>query len=197
MSSSNNTNPFLDQAANANKATSAWKFAAFTMAGLSAFLTVALIYQARNAPTVLVPYGFATAVEVSKVTTNGDINGTSVGYISSLAIADLNLILNMTPDDSIVQTKRFLARVTPELFGAQNENLLAIAEEFRRSATTQAFYPLEAKVSRDGTTVEVSGKQVGYVGGKQVSLNVVTYIVKYTVYKGYFHVADLRPKDSK
>lgn len=193
---SSSKNPFVDPVANSQRAVKAWKTTSLVLAGLCAFLVYSIVDLAKNTPTALVPYGFATSTETAKVAAGSDLSGTSSDYVATLAIADLNLILNFTPDDVDVQVNRFLKRLTPELRGTQEGTLYTMASDAKATGLSQAYYPLETKISKDKTTVEVTGTQIGYSGGKEVSHNVVHYIIKYKTYKGYFHVADLRPKNS-
>lgn len=185
---------YLDVVANAFSAMQAWRTAALLLSAVIAFLVYALVYQARNTPVVLVPFELATSNKSMKVAVNGEIKGTSFEYMANTAMSDLSLILNFTPDNVISQHQRFLNRVTEELYGQQRENLLAQADEYKRRAMTQSFYPSGVQVSSDSTRVEVSGTQIRWMGGKETLRSKVTYVLTYQVYKGYAHVSDLRQK---
>ncbi len=185
---------YLDVVANAFSAMQAWRMASFLMAGVIAFLVYALVYQARNTPVVLVPFELAAQGKQARVATNGEIRGTSFEYMANMALSDLTLILNFTPDNVVSQHQRFLNRVTEDLYGAQRETLLAQADEFKRRNLTQSFYPDDLKVSADSSKVEVSGTQIRWMGGKETLRSRVTYILTYKVFKGYMHVSDLRQK---
>lgn len=186
----------LTQAANSSRAISAWKFCTFVVTGLMLTFAYLWISQVRNAPVVIVPYEAAIAKENMKVSVNGELRGTSSEYMANLALADLGLILNFTPDNVISQHQRFLNRLTEELYGTQRENLLAQASEYKQRSITQAFYPESVKVSTDSTKVELIGTQIRWIGGKDIRTP-VTYILTYKSYKGFAHVSDLRQKSDE
>lgn len=185
---------YLDTLSNAFNAVKAWRFATFSLAAVLLVLVYALIYQARNTPVLVIPHDFASANGRMQVAVNGEIRGTSAEYMANLALSDLSLILNFTPDNVITQHQRFLNRVTEDLYGTQREALLAQADEYKRRAMTQSFFPEDVKVSQKSDKVEVSGTQIRWMGGKEVLRNRVTYVVTYKIYKGFAHVADLRQK---
>lgn len=183
---------YLDVIANAFSAVKAWRAAALALAGVVAFLAWALTYQARNSPVVLIPFELATSGTKMQVAVNGELRGTSQEYLANAAMSDLSLILNFTPDNVVSQHQRFLNRVTEELYATQRGPLLAQAQEYKRRAMTQSFYPSDVKVSASGTKAEVRGTQIRWMSGKETLRTPVTYIVTYKSYKGYLHIADLR-----
>jgi type IV conjugative transfer system protein TraE len=185
---------YLDVVANAFKTTQAWRFASFTLAGVVAVLLYTVVYQSRNTPVVLVPFELATQGKSMSVSVNGELRGTSFEYMANTGLSDLTLILNFTPDNVVSQHLRFLNRVTEELYGQQRESLLAQAEEFKGRAASQSFYPTSIKVNPDSNQVEIAGTQIRWVGSRESVRSAVTYIVTYSVFKGYLHVSDLRQK---
>lgn len=186
--------PYLDVIANAFKTAQAWKTATFVVSALAGVLAWSLVYQTRNTPVVLVPYDMAANSSRMTVAGNGEIRGTSFEYMANVALADLSLILNFTPDNVFSQHKRFLNRMTEDLYGQQSAAMLGEAEDLKRKALTQSFFPGEVRLLPDGTRVEVDGTQIRFQGGKETVRSNVTYIVSYKVFKGYMHVADLRQK---
>lgn len=187
---------YLDVIANAFKTAQAWKFATFTVGAVAAILAFALVSSTRNTPVVLVPYELATASERMTVTTNGEIKGTSHEYLANIALGDLSLILNFSPDNVVTQHKRFLNRLTEDLYALQKETLLGLADDLKRKGITQSFYPQEVRVTPEGTRVVITGTQIRYMAGKEMQRAPLTYIVSYKVYKGYMHVADLRQENA-
>lgn len=186
------TEKYIDLGSNAFKAVQAWKFAAIALAMVSGVLAFALVYQARNLPVVLIPHDLATHDKSMTVPLNGQLRGTSHEYMANTALSDLSLVLNFTPDDVVMQHRRFLNRLTESLYGQQRELLLAQAEEFRKRAVTQSFYPLDVKVSSDFKKVEVTGTQLRWVGGKESVRSTVKYYLTYEIFKRYLHLADVR-----
>jgi hypothetical protein len=188
------TKPYLDVVANAFSTVQAWRTTTFFLGALAAFLAYQLVHQSQNTPVILVPYDLAANGTNMKVVTNGEIRGTSVEYMANVAMADLGLILNFTPDNVITQYRRFLNRVTESLYGQQSAMLLAQADDLKLKGVTQSFYTSDVRVKADGATVEVEGTQIRYIAGKEMLRSTQTYIISYKVYKGYMHVADLRQK---
>lgn len=188
---SDNKAPYLDVLANAFKTVNAWRNATFFLGAVVVILAYALVYSARNTPVVLVPYDLATSSERVTVTTNGEIRGTSNEYVANVALGDLSLILNYTPENVVTQHKRFLNRLTEDLYAEQKENLLGLADDLKRKDITQSFFPSEVKVSPEGNKVVVSGTQVRFLAGKELQRVKLTYVIAYKVYKGFMHVADL------
>lgn len=192
MAENQNSPTYLEVIHNLFAAKQAWKFAAFVLAGISAFLAYSLVYQARNTPVVLVPHSLIANTDRVKVATSGDIRGTSAEYMANLAMSDLSLILNFTPDNVQSQHLRFLNRVTEELYGNQKDTLTAAANDLKRRGITQSFFPSNVKVSGDSTRVEVAGTQIRWSGSTEIMRTNMTYIITYKVYKEFMQISDLR-----
>jgi hypothetical protein len=157
------------------------------------FLTGALIFTAQNAPTILVPHDFAANGARTKVTTNGEIRGTSQEYLVNLALSDVSLITNFTPDTVISQYERFLNRTTEATYASQGPALRDEAKKLRTDAATQAFFPNDkTTVTPDGTRVEVSGTLIRWMADREVVRQPITYVLTYSVFRGYFHVKSVQ-----
>lgn len=189
--------PFIQVLANAQKATAAWKTSSLVLGFVCLGLGAQVIYQARNQAAVLIPYDLAVAGEKMTIPLNGQIRGTSPEYMANLAMADLSLVLSFTPDDVLTQHQRFLNRLTESLHGNQRDKLLANAEDFRRRAITQSFFPSAVSVAKSGARVDVEGTLIRWVGGKESVRTRVTYQISYEKYKGYMHVSNLVQEGSK
>lgn len=186
---------YLDIIANAFNEAKAWRMAALSLGAAVVFLTGALIFTTQNVPTVLVPHDFAANGARMKVTTNGEIRGTSQEYLVNLAVSDLGLITNFTPDTVVAQYERFLNRTTDSLYGSQAAALRDEAKSLKKESTTQAFFPsAQTRASADGTKVEVSGTLIRWLSDREVIRTSVTYVITYSVFRGYFHVKDVRTK---
>lgn len=183
---------YLDVIANAFKTTQAWRSAAFVLGAIAVALAFALISATRNTPVVLVPYSLASNTGKMTVTTSGGLRGTSVDYVANVALGDLSLILDFTPDNVQEQYERFLNRVTESLYGSQKDALMAQATDNKGKGITQAFYPSSVRVTPDGTKAYVAGVQIRWVAGREIQRVKLTYVITYQSYKGYLHVADLR-----
>ena len=128
-----------------------------------------------------------------KIPLNGEIRGTSSEYVANMALSDLSLVLNFTPDNVMTQHQRFLNRVTEDLYASSQVTMMAQAKENKSQAVTQSFFPSDVNISPDGAKAEVSGTQLRWLAGKEILRSTVKYAITYKVYKGYMHVADLRP----
>jgi type IV conjugative transfer system protein TraE len=188
--------PYLDVVANAFKTAQAWRTATLVVSAVAVMLAFALVSSARNTPVVLVPEALATSGERMTVTTNGEIRGTSNEYVANVAMGDLSLILNFTPENVVTQHKRFLNRVTDDLYVQQKEALLAQANQLKKDNLTQSFFPSEVRVAPEGNRAVIQGTQIRYVAGKEMQRVSLTYVISYKVYKGYMHVADLHQETS-
>lgn len=185
------SNDLITQAFSSVKA---WKTVCGVLFAMVVFLLYFNISQIRNTPVVLIPYDLAANSGRMQVSVSGEIKDTNLEYLANVAFADLGLIMNFTPDNVISQHQRFLNRLTESLYGKSREKLLAEADEYKRRAVSQSFYPTSIKMTPDNKRVEVSGTQIRWMGGKETLRTNVTYVMEYESYKGYFHLADLRPK---
>lgn len=150
-----------------------------------------LLYQSNKVHTVLLPYDTATASGNIKL----DLAASNYGeanpeYVANLALGDVGLLLNWTPETVIVQHQRFLNRITPALYAEQNVQLLQQAETFRVDGTTQSFFPEQTKIA-EGSRVRVSGTLVRWVGEKETLRMQVAYVVTYSKFRGFMHVSAL------
>jgi hypothetical protein len=184
---------YTDSIANAFSEVRAWRTSALLLGALVIALVGLNIYQSANKPMVLVPYEFAANKTPVTVETTGEIAGTSEEYITNLALADLALVMNFTPDTVRTAHLRFLNRLTPDLSATQKSELSSQAERYRAESRSQSFYPSDTKLVAKNK-VEVTGTVVQWTGDKEVLRAKTTYVVTYVIKQGYFHVADLRQK---
>lgn len=182
---------YLQTISNAFKTVNAWRSATIAVSVVAAILCYAFVQNTRNTPVVLVTHEMATSQGRMTVTTSGEIRGTSNEYLANVALADLGLVLNFTPDNVLTQHKRFLNRVTESLYSTNGNELLAQAEQLKRDGIVQSFHPSEVKVSEDGTKVYVQGTQIRYRGLGELQRVHLEYVITYKRYKGYLHVSDL------
>lgn len=189
----------LNITANAFSEIKAWKTATLVLGAVCAILAFALIDSARTTPVVLLPYSLATMSEKMSIPLNGEIKDTSQEYIANIALSDLNLILNFTPENAYTQTERFLNRLDETLYGNSSEQLRAAAKSNKDHGVTQSFNPTAVDIQIDGKKVNVyvSGTQIQYAASKEYMRSTIKYKITYTQYKGFLHVTDLRPEESK
>lgn len=181
---------YTDILVNAFSEVRAWKVTTLCVTGLCTMLAFALIWQAQNTPTILVPAGFSETVGKISVHPK-DFQGTSPDYLAQTALGDLSLILTWHPDNVLMQYQRFLNRTTSALYADQNVTLLAEAEKHRQTGATQSFYPEELQVDLKAARVVVDGFIVRWEGNKEVLRRKSRFTVNYVNQKGFLHVAQL------
>lgn len=172
----------------------AWKTATLILGVVSVLLAWQLVRAVANQPVVLVPHNMATDSGRVSVATNGEIRGTSAEYLANIALSDLALITNFTPDNVLTTYKRFLNRLTDPVFASQESKLLAQAADYKQRGVTQSFFPQGVKTTPNGKEMEVSGTLVQSIAGKETNRTKITYSVSYEVFQGYLHVSALRQK---
>lgn len=183
---------YLDAVANAFHEAKAWKYACFVLTGVCAALTIGLVYEAGNTPTVLVPADFANSSGPIKIVAKNGSSKTDGEYLSQLAMGDLATVLNWTPLTVLTQHQRFLNRMTPELYAAQNIKMMNEADGYKSSSVTESFYPTESKVDVLHNQANVSGTLVRWTGEKETLRVNATYQITYAKYKGFLHVSGLQ-----
>ena len=186
------TTKYTDAVANAFSEAKAWRTTSLALMLLCGVLAFSLIYQSRTTPYILVPSDFATAQGNVKITPNQPYGTTSPDYLSQIALGDLALALNWTPNNVEVQTKRFFNRMTVDLYTEQNVAMMQQALSYKSSGMSQSFYPSTTKVKPNSNEVTVDGYLVRWTGEKESLRANVTYTITYVNYKGYAHVASLQ-----
>lgn len=186
---------YSDAVANAFSEAKAWRAASLLLGLVVGILAIALVMQSRATPLTLVPMDFATSKGNVTIQPTKDFSQSSPDYIAQLALGDLALVLNWTPENVQVQHQRFLNRMTPELYAEQNVTLTTQAAEFRANSTSQSFYPNTTKVGNGeggSSKVVVDGTLVRWTGEKESIRVKVTYNITYAKSRGYAHVASLK-----
>ncbi|MHB1666131.1 TraE/TraK family type IV conjugative transfer system protein [Thiomonas sp.] len=164
----------------------AWRFAAFAFAGFALIFAGGLVYVSTHSPTTLVPYGFAMAKGPVTVKAGSAANG---AYLSYVAQADLGLILDWTPDTVKAQYDRFMNRLSPSLYAAEQAKLVAAAKLNKQNDVTEAFYANHIQYS--GDTVQVSGLLKQWAGQTVILSRPVTYTLTYAFTDGTPYVTNL------
>lgn len=183
---------YTDAVANAFSEAKAWRAASVLLGLVVGILAIALVMQSRATPLTLVPADFASFKGPLTIQPTKDYGEASPDYLAQIALGDLALVLNWTPENVEVQHQRFLNRMTTELYAEQNVTMLTQAAEFKSSSTTQSFYPGRTKVSSKGSSVIVEGTLVRWTGEKESIRVKVIYTISYAKFKGYAHVASLK-----
>ncbi len=167
----------------------AWRFAAFIFAGFSLILLLAVLYEAQHSPTTLIPYGLAMATGPVKVTPGGHNNGKYLAYVGQ---ADLSLLLDWTPDTVKDQYDRFMNRMAPSLYAAEQAKLLGAAIVNKKNDITEAFYA--KNVSFSGHKVKITGLLNQWSGSALISSHPAVYSLTYAFTDGTPYVTSLSSK---
>ena len=183
---------YSDAVANAFSEAKAWRAATVLLGLVVGVLAIALVIQSRATPLTLVPASFATSQGNITIEPTKDYSESSPDYLAQIALGDLALVLNWTPDNVEVQHQRFMNRMTPELYAEQNVAMMTQAAEFKANSTTQSFYPTDTRVSSKGSQVVVDGTLVRWTGEKESIRVKVTYTLTYAKSRGYAHVSSLK-----
>jgi len=178
---------YLETTLNLSRAVRAWRAATFMLGIALAGMTAAFAYHATHAPSYLVPYNFATSDKKIKVQPGQFVDK---DYLTYIAIADVKLILDWTPDTVGTQYARFLKRTSPELYRLQEVELIKEAKEYGKSAITQTFHVDKTLVT--GNTVELRGRLYRWEGEKQTINASTIYKLTYRENGGIPYVDELK-----
>ncbi len=185
---------FTEILANAFAEVRAWKLTSLVLAGLCVVLTISLIYESHSMDVVLVPANIAEAQGPIKVAPGGAFTNTSPDYLGQVALGDLGLILDWTPDDVDTQFQRFLNRCTSSLYARESVRLITEARHHRAAGESQSFYPDTTQVNMKTGQVIVDGYLVRWIGDQQTVRVRQRFTVTYRIQNGYLHVADVQIK---
>jgi len=168
----------------------AWKILALILFILCAYLTQALLSARSSSKVIVMPYAFATAnPEKMDFSLSSNLASIPKNYLAALALSDLSLILNVTPENAQTQTRRFLNRLHTATFGKQKSELLTKADEYKTNAYSQFFSPapdtpdnpaIKITTSKDTISVTVRGELVRSQSAREVSRISTAYTVVYT-----------------
>lgn len=183
---------YTDAVANAFSEAKAWRAASVLLGMVVGILAIALVMQSRATPLTLVPMEFATSSGNITIEPTKDYSASSPDYLAQIALGDLALVLNWTPENVEVQHQRFLNRMTPGLYAEQNIEMMGEAGNFKRTSTTQSFYPGTTRVGSKGSQVVIEGTLVRWTGEKESIRVKAIYTISYAKFRGYAHVASLK-----
>lgn len=184
---------FLDAVANAFSEAKAWKASTLALGIVSGLLTMGLLYKASDQNVILIPHNVAANEGRMVVDPNKPLNS-SAEYLQSLAISDLALILNWTPETVTKQYQRFLNRTTEDLYARENIRLLTEAREHEKAVVTQTFVPKDVRLDLANKRVVADGFLIRWTGDKETIRIKATFIVTYQQHRGYLHVSNLELK---
>ncbi|WP_018234310.1 TraE/TraK family type IV conjugative transfer system protein [Thioalkalivibrio thiocyanodenitrificans] len=178
---------FIDSLVNTSREKNAWVFAAVVLGAVLVVQSFFLMWSSFNTTTTLVPYDFAVSqgpVEISRASTPDE------SYLTYIALADVGLLLNYSPENVEQQYGRFLNRASPDLYAARNVELLRESRELRRNDVSQSFRPTRTSVINKNV-VRVVGTLMRWEAEKLIFSERVSYRIEYRSLHGMPYVNNL------
>lgn len=166
-----------------------WMLMSFFLMGFCIFLGYLLKTTINEMPVKLVPYGFETNKKVLETTKNGTDNQE---YIQLIARADIDLLTQFAPNNSVKRAKQLVNRFTPQLAVNTKASLHDQAVQNKEDKITQTFL-IEKLKSRDGTEVLVEGYLKRWEGEELISEGITKFAVTYKYLNGIPHIINFTP----
>lgn len=167
-----------------------WMFATVVFALIAAWLAIQLGAATANMPTRLVPYNFDTLDGPVEVTNEAR---SSEKYLTRLALADLQLYTDWTPQTVEDQFGRFQNRMAPSLYAKKGSALASRAEELADAEGSQSLFVEDASAS-DGK-VRIDGVLHEWQGQERVEDKRVRYELRYTFSGGTPYLEGFRKEE--
>lgn len=185
---------YPDVIVNAFKSVQAWKSLSMVLIGILIFETITLLWLASHQTALLIPQHLPRDKGAIKVDLG---NPFSPDYLTGIAKGDAYPLLNWTPGNIDEQYGAFMARLSPALYDAQREVLLAELKEHKDEGLTQSFYVTRTFVADNEVTLR--GILVRSAGGREVFRGPAAYTLAYVdVGGGVLVVSGVRqPTDSE
>jgi hypothetical protein len=166
---------YPDVIVNAFKSVQAWKSLSMVLIGILIFETITLLWLASHQTALLIPQHLPRDKGAIQVDLGSPF---SPDYLTSVAKGDAYPLLNWTPDSIDGQYGLFMARLSPALYDAQREVLLAEMKEHKDEGLTQSFYVTRSYVS--GNEVTLRGILVRSAGGREIFRGPAAYTLTYS-----------------
>lgn len=166
---------YPDVIVNAFKSVQAWKSLSMVLIGILIFETISLLWLASHQTAILIPQHMARDKGVIKVDLGAPFNA---DYLTSVAKGDVYPLLNWTPDSIDTQYGLFMSRLSPALYDAQREVLMAEMKEHKDEGLTQSFYVTRTFVK--GADVTLRGILVRSAGGREIFRGPAAYELNYS-----------------
>ncbi|MDN8079083.1 TraE/TraK family type IV conjugative transfer system protein [Burkholderia multivorans] len=165
---------YPDVIVNAFKSVQAWKSLSMVLIGVFIFETIALVWLASHQTALLIPQHLPSDKGPIKVDLGSPF---SPDYLTAVAKGDAYSLLNWTPDSIDAQYGLFMSRLTPALYDAQKEVLLAESKQHSEEGLTQSFYVTRSFVK--GNEVTLRGILVRSSGGREIYRGPAAYALTY------------------
>lgn len=166
---------YPDVIVNAFKTVQAWKSLSMVLIGILIFESITLVWLASHQTALLIPQHLPHDKGAIKVDLGSPF---SPDYLTAVAKGDAYSLLNWTPDSIDGQYGLFMSRLTPALYDAQREVLLAEVKSHKDDGLTQSFYVTRSFVS--GNEVTLRGILVRAAGGREIYRGPAAYTLTYS-----------------
>lgn len=166
---------YPDVIINAFKSVQAWKSLSMVLVGILIFESIALLWLATHQTALLIPQHLPRDKGALKVDLGSPF---SPDYLTSVAKGDGYSLLNWTPDNIDEQYGMFMSRLTPALYDAQREVLLAESKSHREEGLTQSYYVTRTYVAENEVTLR--GILVRSAGGREIFRGPAAYTLTYS-----------------
>jgi hypothetical protein len=165
---------YPDVIVNAFKSVQAWKSLSMVLVGILIFETIAILWLASHQTALLIPQHLPRDKGAIKVDLGSPY---SPDYVTAVAKGDAYALLNWTPDSIDQQYGMFMSRLTPALYDAQREVLLAESKTHQDEGLTQSFYVTRSFAKDNEVTLR--GILVRATGGREVFRGPAAYTLTY------------------
>jgi len=166
---------YPDVIVNAFKSVQAWKSLSMVLIGILIFETITLLWLASHQTALLIPQHLPRDKGAIKVDLGSPF---TPDYLTALAKGDAYALLNWTPDSIDGQYGLFMSRLTPALYDAQREVLLAEVKSHKDDGLTQSFYVTRSFVKDNEVTLR--GILVRAAGGREIFRGPAAYTLGYS-----------------
>lgn len=166
---------YPDVIVNAFKSVQAWKSLSMVLIGILIFETISLLWLASHQTVLLIPQHLPRDKGSIKVDLGSPF---SPDYVTAVAKGDAYSLLNWTPDSIDQQYGMFMSRLSPALYDAQREVLLAESKTHREEGMTQSFYTTRSFVADNEVTLR--GILVRAAGGREIFRGPAAYTFTYS-----------------
>ncbi|WP_084324603.1 TraE/TraK family type IV conjugative transfer system protein [Marinospirillum insulare] len=153
---------YLNILKNQYRVSRAWMLTTLVLIIISIVLAVTLVKASNSMPVRLVSYDYLA--NNGYVTVKEDGLSDAVGYLESIAAADVTNYTTWSNKNADKQHARFVNRLSPALYNKIGKSILDTGNKKSETQEAQTFFIEETKVSSARNTVQVVGLLRMYQG---------------------------------
>lgn len=166
---------FLSALRNEARDKRAWFAITTFLSAINIFLIFELVSVSGRVNNVLIPSGLIRGRVPVQMTAAK--NAHNAQYLTTLAISDMSLLADWTPNTVKYQMARFIARLAPTYLGSQETVLLHAATRDSGKSFSQTFF-VDGTVAR-GNTVSLTGELERWKHGAPQSSADMKWVLRY------------------